>query len=83
MLLRSREKALLKLAETFISFATEVTKFVNEKQRTRYQDGLHDLLTELKEAEDRWDDYTDIDVGKLESKLMIFMESYKNELKDN
>lgn len=69
------------LIESALELAGETMRFVNEKQRTRYMDEYHSLLTELKEAKDRFDNYTDIDVCALESRLAIFMKAYTSEIK--
>ena len=74
---------MLKLAEESLGFAKEVLKFVNEKQRTRYQQKYYKLLKDLNRAKNRWVDYNDIDIAVLNSEIAIFIEAFKNELKDS
>ena len=81
--MKKEEKALLSLIQESLGLAKETMKFVNEKQRTRYIDWYLKLLKQLNEAENRWDDYNDIDIAVLQAEIVIFMKAYRHEIRSS
>jgi len=65
-----------------LSVAEQGLRFLNEKQRTKYQKKLAELLQELRDYENKvYPDYTDSDIGLLHESLEDFLVSFGSELR--
>ena len=58
-------------------------KRLNEKQRTRFKDKFHDILTDIEKAKTRTgDDYTDSAIAFSEKEFVIFLTAYRDEVEN-